>query len=176
MSGIETRGEGGTLSVLDRSIYLLNRGFLVFAAVALILMMFHVTVEVAGRATGAFTMIGTLEVVSFYYMIMLVMLPMGFVELRNEHIRVDLFVQWMPAPLQLILYVLSCLMSMTFFAMMFWQSFYDALNSTQRMETIMSNFIFYIWPSRWALPIGFFGLLLASLSNLLKSIRHRKAL
>ena len=176
MNEIETRGEDDTFSVLDRSIYLLNRGFVVLAAVSLILMMFHVTVEVAGRATGAFTMIGTLEIVSFYYMIMLVMLPMGFVELRNEHIRVDLFVQMMPARLQLVLYVLSCLVSITFFAMMFWQSYHDALNSTQRMETIMSNFIFYIWPSRWALPIGFFGLLLASLSNLLKSIRHRKAL
>ena len=176
MSEMETPAEGGTTSVLDRSISFLNSGFVVLAAVALILMMFHVTIEVAGRATGAFTMVGTLEVVSFYYMIMLVMLPMGFVELRNEHIRVDLFVQMMPGWLQLVLYVLSCLVSIAFFAMMFWQSFHDALNSTQRMETIMSNFIFYIWPSRWALPIGFFGLLLASLSNLLKSIRHREAL
>ncbi|HKL45971.1 MAG TPA: TRAP transporter small permease [Roseovarius sp.] len=161
---------------IDRVIHALNRSFVVLASVALILMMLHVTAEVAARATGWLTLIGTLEIVSYYYMILLVMLPMGFVELRNEHIRVDLFVQMMPQRVQLALYVLSCILCIVFFSMMLWQSFLDAWNSMLRKETIMSNYIFYIWPSRWALPIGFFGLLLAAVCNLLKSIRHRKAL
>ncbi|WP_135501748.1 TRAP transporter small permease subunit [Roseovarius aestuariivivens] len=167
-------GPGDTF--LDRAILGLNRGFVVLASVALLLMMLHVTAEVVARATGWVTLIGTLEIVSYYYMILLVMLPMGFVELRHEHIRVDLFVQMMPDRVQFALYLLSCIMCIVFFAMMFRQSFIDAWNSTERKETIMSNFIFYIWPSRWALPIGFFGLLLASACNLLKSIRQRKAL
>ena len=28
-------------------------------------------------------------------------------------------------------------------------------------ETIMSNYLFYVWPSRWALPIGFLAMALA---------------
>ncbi|KRS11666.1 hypothetical protein XM53_15475 [Roseovarius atlanticus] len=163
-------------TLLDRAILGLNRGFVLLAAIALLLMMLHVTAEVVARATGWVTLIGTLEIVSYYYMILLVMLPMGFVELKHEHIRVDLFVQMMPARMQFVLYLLSCVMCIVFFAMMFRQSLLDAWNSMQRKETIMSNFIFYIWPSRWALPIGFFGLLLASACNLLKSFRHRKAL
>lgn len=163
-------------TLLDRVILGLNRGFVLLAAIALLLMMLHVTAEVVARATGWLTLIGTLEIVSYYYMILLVMLPMGFVELKQEHIRVDLFAQMMPERVQFVLYLLSCMMCIVFFSMMFQQSLIDAWNSMQRKETIMSNFIFYIWPSRWALPIGFFGLLVASVCNLLKSVRHRKAL
>jgi len=161
---------------LDRVISALNAGFVVLASVALLLMMLHVTAEVVARATGAMTLIGTLEIVSYYYMILLVMLPMGFVELRNGHIRVDLFVQMMPRSVQLALYLLSGVLCLVFFAIMLRQSFLDAWNATLRKETIMSNFIFYIWPSRWALPIGFFGLLIAVLANMLKAIRSGKAL
>lgn len=154
----------------------LNRGFVVLASVALLLMMLHVTADVAARASGGLNLIGTVEIVSFYYMILLVMLPMGFVELRNEHIRVDLFVQMMPPRAQFVLYILSALLCLAFFAMMFRQSLLDAWNSTLRKETVMSNYIFFIWPSRWALPIGFLGLILAVLANLFKAIRLGRAL
>ena len=52
---------------IDRVIHALNRSFVVLASVALILMMLHVTAEVAARATGWLTLIGTLEIVSYYY-------------------------------------------------------------------------------------------------------------
>ncbi|MFB9149359.1 TRAP transporter small permease subunit [Roseovarius ramblicola] len=167
---------GRTADRIDRIINALNTGFIVLASVALLLMMLHVTADVVARATGAVNLIGTLEIVSYYYMILLVMLPMGFVELRNEHIRVDLFVQMMPRSVQFVLYLLSGLLCLVFFAIMLRQSFLDAWNSSLRQETIMSNYIFYIWPSRWALPIGFFGLLIAVLANMLKAVRLRKAL
>ncbi|QDY70648.1 TRAP transporter small permease [Qingshengfaniella alkalisoli] len=168
--------EDEDVGALDTGIRLLNKGFVICAAVALILMMLHVTLDVAARATGTVNLIGTLEIVSYYYMILLVMLPMGYVELKHEHIRVDLFVQMMPNWLQFALYLLSCLLGLIFFGMMLRQSILDAWTSTTRQETIMSNFIFYIWPSRWALPLGFAGILLAVLANLLKAIRYRKAL
>lgn len=166
----------GLTGTVDRIVTALNGAFVVAAAIALLLMMLHVTAEVAARASGAMNLIGTLEIVSYYYMILLVMLPMGYVELRNEHIRVDLFAQMMPRRVQLFLYLLSGLLCLIFFTMMLRQSFLDAWNSTTRKETIMSNYIFYIWPSRWALPIGFFGLLIAVLANMLKAIRYGRAL
>ena len=94
----------------------------------------------------------------------------------GEHIRVDLFVQLMPRSVQLGLYVLACLLGLAYFGILAYQSYLDALRSTERLETIMSNFIFYIWPARWALPVGFAAVVLAILSNLVKAVAQRRPL
>ena len=67
-------------------------------------------------------------------------------------------------------------MGLVFFGMLFWQSLHDAIRATGRGEEAMSNFRFYIWPARWALPIGFAGVLLAVLANLLRAIVRRQPL
>lgn len=161
---------------IEHAIRFINRVFLVLGAVFVVLMMLHVTLDVGLRAAVNGRLVGTLEIVSYYYMILLVLLPMGYVELRHEHIRVDLFAQMMPRRMQLALYVFACLTGLLYFGLLTWQSFDDAWGSTVRQETIMANQIFYIWPSRWALPVGFAGIFLAVLSNLLKAIRLRRAL
>ena len=146
------------------------------AGITMVLMMLHITLEVGVRYFFNGRLIGTLEIVSFYYMVILVFLGFGYVESRREHIRVDLFAQMMPAPLQFVLYVLACLLGLAFFGVLFWQSLHDALSATHRNERAMANFRFYIWPARWALPIGFASICLAILANLLTSIGRRRAL
>lgn len=153
-----------------------NLALLAMGCLFLLLMMGHITVDVIVRYVFNGSMIGTLETVSFYYVVLAVFLPLGYVELKNEHIRVDLFAQMMPNWAQLALYILACIAGLVFFGMLAWQSGIDAIRSTQRLETIMSNFLFYIWPSRWALPVGFAGMCLAILSNLLRALQRRQAL
>lgn len=160
---------------LHRLVRLINLAFLSASGVFIVLMMLHITLDVVLRNAGIAVQ-GSLEIVSFYYMVCLVFLPMGYVELHNEHIRVDLFVQMMPRMVQLALYVLACLLALVFFGMLGWQTLLDALKSTRAAETAMANFTFYIWPARWALPVGFAGLCLAALSNLLRALAERRAL
>lgn len=161
---------------LDHAIWWINRAFMIVAAAAVVLMMLHVTVDVGWRAIANGAMIGTVEIVSYYYMVVLVMLAYGYVELRNEHIRVDLFVERMPRHVQLGFYLAACALGAVYFGALFWQSFLDAWNSTERRETVMANYVFYIWPARWALPLGWAGILLAVLANALKAWRLRRAL
>jgi len=170
----ETRVEEGGL--IHSAIRYVNLALLALGCLFLFLMMAHITVDVINRFVFNGAMVGTLETVSFYYIVLAVFLPLGYVELKSEHIRVDLFAQMMPNWAQLALYVLACIAGLVFFGMLAWQSGIDAIRSTQRAETIMSNFLFYIWPSRWALPIGFVGMCLAILSNLLRAIQRREAL
>jgi TRAP-type C4-dicarboxylate transport system permease small subunit len=162
--------------LIHSAIRYVNLALLALGCVFLLLMMAHITVDVFVRYVFNGVIVGTLETVSFYYVVLAVFLPLGYVELRNEHIRVDLFAQMMPGWAQLALYVLSCIAGLVFFGMLMWQSGIDAIRSTIRAETIMSNFLFYIWPSRWALPVGFAGMCLAILSNLLRAIQRRQAL
>jgi TRAP-type C4-dicarboxylate transport system permease small subunit len=154
----------------------LNIGTMAAACVVMILMMLHITLDVAVRNLLNGQIVGTLEWVAFYYMVALVFLSLGFVEMRNEHIRVDLFVQMMPKSVQLGFYVFACILGLVFFGMLFWQTLSDAIRATQRGEEAMSNFKFLIWPARWALPIGFGGVLLAITGNLLRALTSRQAL
>lgn len=154
----------------------LNIGITTAACLVMLLMMLHITLDVAVRYFFNGQIVGTLEWVSFYYMVALVFLALGYVEYNNENIRVDLFTQMMPKQVQLGLYVFACVLGLTFFGMLFWQSLLDAFHATQRSEEAMSNFRFLIWPARWLLPIGFAGALLAVLANLLRAITSRQAL
>ncbi|MDO5605003.1 MAG: TRAP transporter small permease subunit [Paracoccus sp. (in: a-proteobacteria)] len=162
-------------AAFNRAAGLLNGLFLVAGGIFMVLMMLHIAAEVILRYFGV-VMHGTLEVVSFYYMVCVVFLPMGYVELRNEHIRVDLFAQMMPVSAQLALYVMACLLGLLFFGMLGWQTFQDAMRATRGGQTAMANFTFYIWPARWALPIGFAGLCCAVLANLMRALATRRAL
>lgn len=163
------------LSLLDRVAEGVSRAFLCVAGAAVILMMLHVTVDVGWRTFGSGAMIGTVEIVSFYYMVILVMLGFGFVEMRHGNIRVDLIVERMPPTVQLLLYLLACALGAAYFGVLCYQSFLDALGSTMRKETVMSNYIFYIWPARWALPLGWFAVCLAVVVNALKALARGRA-
>lgn len=152
-----------------------DRVLLAVACVFLVIMVVHITADVIARAFNQ-QVVGTLETVSYYHMVFAVLLPLAFVERTQENIRVDALVQLLPAPLQLVLYVMACLIGLAFFGALAWQSFLDAWKATERQETIMSNFLFYIWPARWALPIAFGAACLATFANLLKAVSERRAL
>lgn len=154
----------------------LNIASATLACFMLVLMMLHITLDVAVRYFFNGQIVGTLEVVSFYYMVALVFLALGFVELRSENIRVDLFAQLMPRRAQLGLYIVASLLGLIFFGMLFWQTLADALRATARGEEAMANFDFLIWPSRWSLPVGFAAAFLATLANLVTSLARREAL
>ncbi|MCA1775675.1 MAG: TRAP transporter small permease [Loktanella sp.] len=154
----------------------LNVGTLTVACLVMLLMMSHITLDVGVRYFVNGNLVGTLEWVSFYHMVVLVFLAFGYVEYKNENIRVDLFAQMMPKPVQLGLYLFACMLGLIFFGMLFWQSLDDAIRATQRSEEAMSNFRFQIWPARWALPIGFGGALMAVVANLLRAVTRRQAL
>ncbi|NDW02015.1 TRAP transporter small permease [Salipiger sp. PrR002] len=151
-----------------------NRLFLVLASVAIVLMAVQVTTDVVIRALFNSAVIGTLEVISYYNMVGLVFLSLGYVELTHQNIRVDLFAQYMPKTVQLALYLFSCLLGLVFFGCLGWQTLLDAIKATQRTETVMANFIFQIWPARWLLPVGFLGLVLALTSNFFSALARRE--
>lgn len=160
------------IDAIDRLAAALDRLLMGAACALLALMMLHVTADVLGRFLFNAPIIGTLETVSYYYMVGAIFLPLALVERRGEHIRVDLFTQRLPRRVQLVLYLLACAAGLAFVGMLFWQSMTDALRSTARGETIMSNFLFYVWPARWFLPLGFGAMALAILLNAVKALRR----
>ncbi|MCB1717535.1 MAG: TRAP transporter small permease [Candidatus Competibacteraceae bacterium] len=160
----------------EATVTLVSKLTLAMGALALTLMALHVTLDIVLRVVLGSSFPGTIEVVSFYYMVCAVFLPLAYVELQGEHICVDVLTSRLPGSLQLILYLLSCLLGLLYFSMLGYQSLLDSIRATSRLETAMANFTFYIWPSRWALTLGFAAILLAICANMLKAITLRKAL
>ena len=164
------------MSILYKANKYVSHAALVLGCAFMLLMTLHITLDVVIRYFFSRGIPGTLEVVSFYYMVCAVFLPLAYVEAKGEHISVDVFTQRLPKNIQLALYVFACLLGLLYFGMLCYQSFLDAMRATQRKETAMANFRFYLWPSRWALPIGFLATCFAIFSNMVKAIRLKKAL
>lgn len=154
----------------------LGKTALALSAVFLLLMALHVSLDVILRYLFGTSFPGTLEVVSFYYMVAVVFLPLAYVELKQEHISVDVLVGRFPTRIQLVLYLFAGTLGLIYFGMLCYQSYLDAVQATTRLETAMANFRFYLWPSRWALPVGFGAMCLAILANMIKALRLRQPL
>lgn len=130
-------------------------GLAVVAAICLVLMMMQIVADVVLKFVFNAPIQGNLEIVSFYYMVGVVFLPLAMVELRHEHISVDVFFMMFPRILQRLVYALTSLVTAALFALFAYQTFLDAVNATRTGEVMMGTNLVPIWPSRWALPAGF---------------------
>lgn len=162
--------------MIARIITFTSRLFMFISSIFLVLMMLHVTADVLMKYFFNSPIEGTFETVTYYYMISIVFLPLAMVELRSEHIYVDLFVRRFSNTTQQWIYMFACLVGIIYFSILSYQTFIDALKATAERETVMSNYLFYVWPSRWALPIGMSCMVLALALNIGRAFQAGKAL
>jgi len=140
------------------------------AGVSLLLMMTQTVVDVMLNNFMGAPIEGNLEIISVYHMVLVVFLPLAYVELRHEHINADLFVRMMPPTAQRIIYVFGCVVSCCFFGVLGWQTLLDAISSYQIKEVIMGSIYVEVWPSKFSLPIGFLAILLVLLLHIWKAL------
>lgn len=148
----------------------LSRAKLALAGFFLVLMMVHVGADIAMKLAFNAPITGTLETVSYYYMVSVVFLPLAFVEVKNEHVFVDLFFRKFPRKLQLIVYLFGVTVAVLYYGLFCYQTTLDAVKATRDKETVMANILFYVWPSRWALSLGSAALILAIVLNATKAV------
>lgn len=133
------------------------------AGAALVLMMLQTVVDVVMKNVFGAPIEGNLEIVSVYHMVALVFLPLALVELRHEHIAVDLVVRLFPSGLRRVTNTLGYLVSALFFAILAWQTWVDAVEAWQIGEILMTSILITIWPAKFSLPLGFAAVMLVCL-------------
>jgi len=141
--------------IIDRALKWLAGILAAMGGVALMLMMIQTVADVVADQFFSRPIPGNLEVISVHHMVLVVFLPLAFVERRHEHIQVDLVYQLMPRAVQRIILVLGYLLSAGFFAILTWRTWGDALRSLAKNEMMMGNVYVIIWPAKFVLPIGF---------------------
>ena len=157
---------------IERLIRIFSHILLSISIVCLILMMGHVVLDVFMKITFNSPIIGTLETVSYYYMVGAVFLPLAAVELKKENVHVDLFIQFAPILVRRAVIIFGNIICALYFGGLCYQTLIDAVKAYEYKETIMSNYLFYVWPSRWALPLGFMAIVLVFVSSTLRQLRE----
>lgn len=126
------------------------------AGLSTLLMMVHITADVALKYLFNWPVPGTLEIVSTYYMVAAVFLPIAVVELYRASIAVDTVYQFLPRPVQFLCMIIVFVTSATVYLTLAWTSWGDALRSFAIGEVIMGNIAVSVWPSRFLMPISLF--------------------
>ena len=92
------------------------------AGVALNLMMLHIAADVVARYIFNSPLHGTVEIVSAYYMVAVVFLPLAMIERSNGHIVVELVTQHLPRRGQDVLIGIIALVSALYFSAFTWRT------------------------------------------------------
>jgi TRAP-type C4-dicarboxylate transport system permease small subunit len=124
------------------------------AGCALILMTLHITLDVAMRYVFAAPLANTLQIVSTYYIVGIVFLPLAMVERLNAHIVVELLSQHLPQRVAELLIAFVALASALYFGAFTWVTWEDALQKYDVGEIALGNSQITVWPTRFYLPIG----------------------
>jgi TRAP-type C4-dicarboxylate transport system permease small subunit len=123
------------------------------AGLATMAMMVHITVDAVLRLFNV-PIFGTLEIVSAYYMVAAVFLPIAVVELYQESISVDTVYQYLPRTLKFACMVVVFVASAIVYLMLAWTSWGDSVRSFQVKEVVMGTVPIIIWPSRFLMPVS----------------------
>ncbi len=125
------------------------------AMIFLFVMMVQVSLDVLGKWLFNNPIPMTLELVSSYYMVALVFLPLGVVTRDQEHLEVELFTQRL-SPRRLAWFrAFGCAVGVAFIGFMIYCGTGEAIYKTQIREyrEAAAQFI-EIWPTRWFYPVG----------------------
>lgn len=155
-----------------RIISLLTHALAWLAGLAMLLMMFHVMADVAGKYLFHAPVPSTAEVVANYYMIAGVFLSLAWVEATGTSIAVDLIYDMVPERAQRFMYKFGQLMTLIFYLGLGWFSWDVAMRAWRVTETVDGIWRVVIWPAKFMLPLG---LAVAVAVLLLKIIAGGKA-
>jgi TRAP-type C4-dicarboxylate transport system permease small subunit len=119
-----------------------------------VIMMFHVSADVAGRFFGK-PFPGTNEIVAGYYMILLIFLPWAHVTREGNHICAEMFVRLIPPAVMAWVEVGIKILTLVYICVFTWQTWFRALQQMDRGEAlqVVTSYL-PVWPSRFALPFA----------------------
>ncbi|MBP0437357.1 TRAP transporter small permease [Tianweitania sediminis] len=139
------------------------------ASILVMLLILHVSADVVMRGLFNAPIKGTIELVSYFYMIGITFLALAMVERRDAHISVEVVTELLPKRVVHVLIVLATVLAIIVLALMCWRSWIEAMSNFRRGSALIiaGGDQLPVWPSYFMLPIGFGVATLASVYKLL---------
>tara|TARA_R110002126_G_scaffold291777_2_gene457789 strand:- start:56883 stop:57389 length:507 start_codon:yes stop_codon:yes gene_type:complete len=125
------------------------------AGIMAVAMMFHISLDVFCKYFFNRPLDGTIEIVSLYYMVGIVFLPISYISLTDSHIVVELFTVRLSDRNIAKVKIFSALFTVAYIAIFAVSTALEAFHRTIQQEiweTAEANVA--AWPSRWILPIS----------------------
>jgi len=125
------------------------------ALAAGVLMMVHVTLDVAARTLFNHPIEGTTEVVAAYYMVVVAYLPWAWVARHDRHIVAGVFQRIGTPRFDFWLEIAVKIVTIVYVSVFTYQTFFAAIARTRAGEVWLAGTMYLpVWPSRWMLPIS----------------------
>jgi len=140
---------------IGRFLSFLAKSASLIGAICVVLMMLHVTADVAGRYLFNAPVPGTTVVVANYYMVILVFIAIGVAEEKRAHISVEFFTDMMPERAQGVLSALSGILTVGVIAVLMIGGWSEAMKKTNTGATMeQGSSMIEVWQSYWLVPVG----------------------
>lgn len=141
-------------------------------SIAMIAMMLHICVDVLSRRFLGTPIVGTLEYVTYLYMVAVVFLPLGRVQEERGHVIVEVVSQLMPARVNLWVDRGAQLFTLAYVTFIAWWGWMETVRSFTRNEVVtVIQTDFPLWPTRLLVPLGLAAMSLAIVAQLAQSFR-----
>jgi len=157
--------------MLSRFVRAASSGLAIVAGVATVLTMTIVTVDVTLRFFGS-GVPGTLEIVTWYLMVIVAFLPLAYVERQDGAISVDALYVLAPPRAKRAIDIFVGLFSFLVYATVAYLSLQLALHRFSSGSYVMTAYYALpVWPAYFIVPVGFGA---AAIVVLHKTFAHRK--
>lgn len=135
---------------------LVSRLLAILGAVAVLVMMCHICLDVMMRNLFNISFDVTHAMVARYYMVPLAFLPLGWIELRDEMVSVELIDAALPTAVLRATDVIVALVAAAIYGVLTWATWDSAMsNLTRGTFLLLGETRFYTWPSYWVPMAGF---------------------
>ena len=149
---------------------------LIVGGFAVAAMLVHIIVDVTARHLFGIAVQGTLEIVSFYYMVGLVYLAIPLVQARSDHIFVELFTVNAPPRRQDLMDAAIRVLTAGLLLFFAWVAGQEALHQTAIKAMVEAGTdTMPVWPTRWLIPLSMVSTALLCLWQAQYLVRHAGA-
>ena len=154
-SGVDGRGRSSFAVSIARVLSLLADVFLWAGAIAVLAMMLHVTADVLMKVALNQPIMGTLEIVSFVYMVGCTFLPLAHVQLSRTLIIVEVFTQNLAPEKNLRFDIGAAVLTVAYLLLLAIMGAVVAVAKTGIGEAQDATYFdLPVWPMRWVFCIS----------------------
>lgn len=157
---------------LPRPVRAVSSLFMIAGSVGMTAMMLHICIDVFSRFFLGAHIAGTLEYVTYFYMVTVVFLPLAAVQEERGHVFVEVIAQLFSDKVNLWVDRGSQIFTLCYTAFIAYWGWKEGLRSfaSHEVVTIISNDL-PLWPSRFLVPLGLAAMCVVIVAQLADSFR-----
>ena len=141
---------------LDRLVVRISDGLALLGAIGVVAMLVHITAYVILRQLSHAPVPATVEIVSYYYMVLIAFLPLAWAERRGDMISIEIFAPLLKGRTGRINEIFVALVTAGVYGVLTYTTWIVAMREFSARSFVLSlSVVIPVWPGYFVLPVGF---------------------